>query len=51
METGNWETGPTPASSSAGREWNDPWLPLPRSNFWSVLNKLYGTFINFFNQQ
>src|SRR5437762_12802 len=41
MLTGNREIGPTPCSSSAGKENNKPSRPFPASNFFSVLNSSF----------
>src|SRR2546423_10752175 len=39
--TGNREIGPTPCSSSAGKENSEPSRPFPASNFLSVLNSSF----------
>ena len=36
MECGSREIGPTPAASNAGRLWNEPVRPSPRSRVWRV---------------
>ena len=38
IETGRRDMGPTPAASSAGREWNLPFSPDVVVNSWSVSN-------------